>query len=195
MKVTAVIPTLGERPELGPLLAQLIREGIDTLTLGCPGENLHHLWNQGARLARDWRQAEAIAILNDDIALPPRAIAAMAEAMTAGGFACVGVDPRASFGVPSEPQAIEVTGWAGRLMTEVTTWCFLVQATAWVDIDEQYEWWWGVGDLFTKIQKNGGRLGQVRGLGIQHVGSGTASRHPWTELAKIRDARRWETSH
>jgi hypothetical protein len=71
----------------------------------------------------------------------------------------------------------------------------LVAADAWQDIDEAYEWWWGVSDLFVKIQEHGGRLGYVQGLGIEHVGSGTAKNHPWTEAAKLRDAKRWRETH
>lgn len=194
-KLAAVVPTLGERPELAPLIAQLVREKVDVITLGLPGENLHHIWNKGAALAKDWRQASAIAILNDDIRLPAGTLAAMHRAMQADNFACVGVDPSAPFGVPIEPHANPVTGGVERLMQGVTTWCFLVAASAWQDIDEQYEWWWGVGDLFVKIQAAGGKLGYVPGLGIEHVGSGTAQNHPWTEAAKQRDAKRWREAH
>lgn len=194
-KLTAVIPTLGERPELTNLTRQLISEGVDTLVLGLPGENLHHIWNQGAHLARDWRRADAIAILNDDIKLPAKALQTMYTAMVQGDFACVGVDPKAAFGLPQNVAAQEITGGVERLMEGVTTWCFLVKASAWQDIDEQYEWWWGVGDLFVKVQAQGGRLGCVSGLGIEHIGSGTAKNHLWTEAAKVRDAKRWRESH
>lgn len=195
MKLAAVIPTLGERPELLPLMAQLVREDVDVITLGLPGENLHHMWNKGAALAKSWRKADAVAILNDDIRLPAGTLAAMYRAMHDGGFACVGVDQKAPFGVAAELRVDLVSGGVERLMEGVTTWCFLVAAEAWHDIDEQYEWWWGVGDLFVKIQQGGGRLGCVRGIGIEHVGSGTAKNHPWTEAAKMRDAKRWRESH
>ncbi len=195
VKIAAVIPTLGERAELLPLMAQLISEHVDVITLGLPGENLHHMWNKGAALARDWRNADAIAILNDDIRLPFGALAAMYTAMRKGDFACVGVDPQAPFGTPQGPQASIITGGVERLMQGVSTWCFLVAANAWQDIDEDYEWWWGVGDLFVKIAQHGGRLGYVPGLGIEHVGSGTAKNHPWTEAAKLRDAKRWREAH
>ncbi len=195
MKLAAVIPTLGRRPELAPLMTQLISEGVDVVTLGLPGENLHHIWNQGAQLAREWRKADAVAILNDDIRLPAGTITAMYTAMEAGSFACVGVDQKAPFGVPETPAASIITGGVERLMQGVTTWCFLVKADAWQDIDEQYEWWWGVGDLFVKIQQHGGRLGYIPGLGIEHIGSGTAKDFPWTEAAKARDAKRWRETH
>lgn len=196
MKLSAVIPTLGERPELAALTRQLISEDVDVLVLGFPGENIHHIWNQGAHLAREWRHADAVAILNDDIVLPARTLHIMYEAMIAGGFACVGVDQKASFGLPKdEIEVQEITGGVERLMLGVTTWCFLVDMNAWHDIDEEYEWWWGVGDLFIKIQQAGGRLGEVKGLGIEHVGSGTATHHLWTEAAKLRDAKRWRDTH
>lgn len=196
MKLAAVIPTLGERPELAALTRQLTSEEVDLLVFGFAGENIHHIWNQGAHLARDWRRADAVAILNDDIVLPARTLHIMYEAMIAGGFACVGVDQKASFGLPKDGVEVrEITGGVERLMLGVTTWCFLVDSKAWQDIDEQYEWWWGVGDLFVKIQQAGGRLGEVKGLGIKHVGSGTASHHLWTEAAKLRDAKRWREAH
>jgi len=196
MKLTAVIPTLGERPELAPLTRQLIGEGVDVLVFGCPDENIHRIWNQGAQQARDWRQADAVAILNDDIRLPPRTLHTMYQVMIANGFDCIGIDQKAPFGLAdSTPDIQEITGSVERLMLGVTTWCFLININAWQDIDEQYEWWWGVGDLFVKIQQSGGRLGYVKGLGIEHIGSGTARNHPWTEEAKMRDAKRWREAH
>jgi hypothetical protein len=195
MKIVAVIPTLGRRPELVKLTKQLITENVDTLVLGCPGENLHHLWNRGAQMARDWRHADYIAILNDDIVLPPTTLAYIAQTMQDASLACAGVDPEAPFGIAQDAKAMSVTGSVERLMLHVTTWCFVVKASDWHNIDEQYEWWWGVGDLFVKIQQAGGRLGQIKGLGISHVGSGTAKDFPWTEAAKLRDATRWRKAH
>ena len=195
MKIAAVIPTLGERPELADLTKQLIDEKVDLITFGLPGENLHRIWNQGAHMARDWRHADAVAILNDDLRLPPGALTTMAEHMTSNDFACVGVDSNALFGIASDTHVEEITGSGERLMEGVTTWCFMVRADAWQDIDEQYEWWYGVGDLFEKIQSAGGKLGRVVGLGIEHAQSGTARNHPWTEAAKVRDAKRWRESH
>lgn len=195
MKIAAVIPTLGERVELQPLIKQLVAEGVDVLSFGLPGENLHHIWNEGVHLARDWRKAEAIAILNDDIRLPRNTLAVMYEVMRASGAACIGVDRRAPFGLPKSPTINFTSGSVERLMEQVTTWCFMVRADAWQDIDERYQWWWGVGDLFVKIQDAGGKLGQVDGLGIEHVGSGTAKNHHWTKAAQLRDAKLWRSLH
>lgn len=195
MKIAAVIPTLGHRPELPGLIKQLIAEDVDTLTLGWPGENLHHIWNQGAHMARDGRKASYIAILNDDIILPPGTLDYIAQAMSGADLACAGVDPKAPFGIASDAKAVPVTGSVERLMLHVTTWCFVVKASAWQDIDEGYEWWWGVGDLFVKIKEAGGRLGQIQGLGITHIGAGTTKNFPWVEAAKIRDAERWRKAH
>ena len=195
MSIAAVIPTLGERPELQLLMGQLIKEKVNLNILAWPEtKNIHVIWNHGAQLARE-QGSDYIAILNDDIALPPRTLTMMQRLMDEQDFACIGVDPRADFGLPAEPVVIEVTGDVGVLMTQITTWCFMVRADRWQNIDEDYEWWWGVGDLFVKIAESGGRLGQIRGLGILHAGSGTAKHHPWTEAAKRRDKLRWERNH
>lgn len=194
MKLAAVIPTLGERPELGPLVTQLAQEGIDTLLLADPKQNLYAKWNQGAAWAAGLK-ADAVAILNDDIVLPPDTLATMYDMMIKHDFACVGVDHRAKFGIADKLDMWEITGWVGQLMLEITGWCFMVRAGRWQQIDEGYEWWWGNGDLFVKIAEAGGRLGQIKGLGITHVNEGTARNHPWTEAAKKRDALRWKKLH
>jgi len=195
VKIAAVIPTLGERPELMQLTTQLVADGVDMITLGRPHEhNIHTTWNAGAHLALGWK-ADYIAILNDDIKLPARTLATLQTAMHTYDYACAGVDPTAKFGLPANPRITPVTGNVGDLMVGVTTWCFMVRASAWVDIDEQYKWWYGVGDLFTKIIGNGGRLGRVTDLGIIHVGSATAARHPWTQEAKRQDGQRWRELH
>lgn len=195
MKIAAIIPTLGERPELMPLISQLVHEGIEVITLARPDvHNIHTIWNEGVRLAQSW-QAEYLAILNDDIKLPEGTLAAMRHAMESGGYACVGVDPGAKFGIADDHRVTPVTGTVGDLMTGVTTWCFMVRAQSWVDIDERYQWWWGVGDLFTKIVAAGGTVGRIEGLGIIHIGSGTAQKHHWTQEAKRADGRLWRETH
>lgn len=195
MKIVAIIPTLGERPELQPLRKQLESEGVETIIINRPEiRNIHILWNDGAHQALT-READYLAILNDDITLPDATLTSLQTAMTAQDFACAGVDPNAPFGLPAELKIKETTGEVGELMIGVTTWCFMVKASAWVDIDERYQWWWGVGDLFTNIQACGGKLGQLCGLGIRHVGSGTASKHQWTEIAKHQDSKLWRELH
>lgn len=195
MKIAAVIPTLGERPELQPLVAQLAKEGVAIITLTRPEvHNIHTLWNEGVQLAKKWG-ADYIALLNDDISLPPNTLTTMGTAMKEQDLACAGVDPKAKFGIAKDSSIKEVSGRIGDVMAQITTWCFMVKANAWVDIDEAYQWWWGVGDLFEKIMKDGGRLGQMSGIGILHIGSGTAHNHHWTQAAKRADERHWRETH
>ena len=196
MSITAIIPTLGERPELQPLIAVLVKDRVDVTVLARPEtKNIHVIWNRGVKMARE-QGADYIAILNDDLVLPRQTLTLMQRLMKEHDYACIGVDPRADFGLPSgTPTVKEVVGDVGILMTEVTTWCFMVKADQWQEIDEGYEWWWGVGDLFTKIVAEGGRLGQATGLGITHIGSGTAKQHPWTQAAIRRDQLRWRRNH
>ena len=194
MKLVAVIPTLGERPELAPLIAQLVKEDIAVQVMARPGERLYALWNEGAAWA-ETQKADALAILNDDIKLPPKTLKTMYEQMMTDEFDCVGVDPKAKFGINDKLETIEITGWVGKLMEEVTGWCFMVKKGKWQTIDEGYEWWWGNGDLFDKITKAGGKLGQIKGLGIEHANEGTARNHIWTQAAKVRDASRWRKLH
>lgn len=194
MKLAAVIPTLGERPELAKLIEQLAKENVQTIIYARPGENLYKLWNEGARWAKQ-QKTDAVAILNDDIELPPKTLKTMYEQMIAGNFDCVGVDLRAEFGIAEKLETVEVKGWVGKLMEEVTGWCFMVKKGKWKEIDEGYEWWWGNGDLFYKIGEAGGRLGQIKGLGIKHANEGTARNHAWTRAAKVRDAARWRKLH
>lgn len=102
MKIVAVIPTLGERPELQPLIAQLAKEGVEVITLTRPGvHNIHKLWNEGARIAKQWR-ADYVAILNDDLILPPNTLVTIQTAMENQNFVCVGVDPVAKFGIAKD---------------------------------------------------------------------------------------------
>ena len=170
--IVAIIPTLGDRPELQPLVSQLSREKIDSLIICRPEiKNLHIIWNQGANTAISWG-AKYIAIMNDDIKIPVGSLKSMKAAMEKQDFACIGVQ-----------------------MTMVTTWFFLLNAKYWQDIDEDYLWWYGVGDLFEKVVNQGGRLGQATGLGIIHVGSGTARNYLWTEDAKLQDAKTWQEKH
>jgi len=193
--IVAIIPTLGDRLELQPLVSQLSREKIDSLVICRPEiNNLHIIWNQGANTAISWG-AKYIAIMNDDIKIPVGSLKSMKAAMEKQDFACIGVDPHAGFGLPTKIEIKEVKGNVGVQMTMVTTWFFLLNAKYWQDIDEDYLWWYGVGDLFEKVVNQGGRLGQATGLGIIHVGSGTARNYLWTEDAKLQDAKTWQEKH
>jgi hypothetical protein len=197
VSIAAVIPSLGERPELAELFRGLISEHINVAILGRPDEhNIHTIWNQGVKWVQEW-DCEAIAILNDDIKLPANTLNTMLQQMKAGGFACVGVDPdpKTAFGILENIKTIEISGDGATLMTGITTWCFMVMSSAWVNIDEGYKWWFGVGDLFEKIAKSGGRLGQINGLGINHVGSGTAQKNDWTNKAVSEDRKLWRENH
>ncbi len=152
------------------------------------------MWNQGAAWAKS-RGADAVAILNDDIRLPGGTISTMYHHLQTNNFDCVGVDPRAKFGFAEDLESIEISGHVAKLMTEITGWCFMVKTASWQTIDEEYKWWWGNGDLFYKIAQAGGRLGQIKGLGIEHANEGTARNHAWTQHAKKQDALRWKQLH
>ena len=195
-KITAIIPSIGRREEIFPLLKNLSDDGIEVLTITRPEvRNIHKLWNLGARIAIEEFDADYLAILNDDIRLPDKSISTIVRTMIENDIDCMGVDPRARFGIGDKLDITYVDNDVAELMLEITTWCFVVKASSWVEIDEEYQWWWGVGDLFIKIRDNGGKLAQLVGLGIYHLGSGSANNALWTKKAIQEDGILWRKKH
>ena len=80
--ICAVIPTRYDPPQLEPLLEVLRGDGVHVILQRSEdfGHELHRMWNDGVRQAKEWG-CSTVAILNDDIVMLPGTLALMEKAL------------------------------------------------------------------------------------------------------------------
>jgi glycosyltransferase involved in cell wall biosynthesis len=170
-----------------------------------PGRSIYEMWNHGfydaARGSRN--RPTYVLVSNNDIELPPRALAALKAPLA--------VDPLAwasypDYDAPDAPWAAWApTGW--RETTGVYGdggmfgACFMLAAhrIPWRPLvtDLTYEWWYGDNHLAAEIEQHGGKQVRVGGLPVRHVNEATASKLDESVLygMKYRDRHRWVTRY
>jgi hypothetical protein len=210
---TVAIPSLGETELLWPLLELLQRDaaveriwvldngmGRDACDRLCRGGltskveriDAHHLtiyemWNLAALALKTRCRVANLALLNDDVALPPDAVSVLAEHLRAEEWSLLCPDWRRPLAGGVDLGAVEQVHGTYR-HDGICGWCFVVRLEAWPGIDERYQWWFGDDHLVFELDRRGGRCGRLTGLPIDHAMSTTAVHHSWTEEAKVQDA-------
>ncbi len=144
-----------------------------------PNARLYAMWNEMVfRASQD--ENTSLAILNNDIRLPPLGLRTMQQAMRGFDLAFIdrNHDVEAS---PIEPRIVPAD-WPQR-----TGWAFMMRAAYWRNqpyaVDPGLRIWWGDDDLARRAQMRGGRLCIVEGIGCFHAESQTA--YPNDKLADI----------
>jgi GT2 family glycosyltransferase len=174
------------------------------------GRGIHETWNSVIREHGD--EPTNVAILNSDIRLPPDGVRTLCEVMRAGGYQFAAVDATRpalysqhhrwwhpdlhALTEPVAPHAVPL------LETDVIGWAFVVAAEFWRDelyaVHPRLEWWYGDDDLMRRLYARGGRACTVRGVGCDHLGSGSdASNHDKAEKIardQARFAELWPTT-
>jgi glycosyltransferase involved in cell wall biosynthesis len=157
---------------------------------------LYQMWNHMIKSANELFESCNLAILNNDIRIPPFAIRDLSTKMREGDFVIAAVDPTRtglySYSIeywdssralprPIEPYCQEL-GPGDRV-----GWAFVVAAEFWKGqpyaIDERYRIWYGDDDLYRRAMSRGGRACIVRGIGSDHAESQTE--YPANKVADI----------
>lgn len=151
---------------------------------GMSGVPLYHMWNDMIqRAATDYETCD-IAILNNDIRLPPYAIRDMSILMRENDFQIAAVDPTRtglytySIGWWSPQRALPepIQPYCeGQLMGFRIGWAFVVAAEFWRDqpyaVHPDFQIYYGDDDLYRRAVDRGGRACVVRGIGSDHAES------------------------
>lgn len=128
--------------------------------------NLSRLWNIGLDWAHEQAAGEkyAVAVLNDDLVLPPGFLDTMVEAMDRTGAVIAypdqfgrGSDWHNTVQGPIEPRNNRLTGYA-----------FVLSGQAGLRADERFRWWYGDDDLEWQAQAIGGTV-LVGGVTVEHL--------------------------
>lgn len=190
MKLYAVIPTRDRHDTLLAMVEKLLDDQVETIVVDNgstppisfihPGvhlirdeqqpPNLSRLWNLGLREAtRDFHRWElqqpdyAVAVLNDDLILPPRFVQTLAEAMQRYHAAAAYPDQH-GWGA----DALHTTPGPVDLRSRMCGYAFLLRGAARLYADETLQWWYGDDDLDWRARQAGGSL-LVAGTAVQHL--------------------------
>lgn len=152
-----------------------------------PKLTVYQMWNRMIQHANKRFDECNLAILNNDIRLPPFAIRDMSKKMREGGYVIAGVDPTRT-GLYS--YSIEYWDKSRALPRPIVPYCeelqpgdrigwaFVTAAEFWKDeayaIDPRYKIWYGDDDLYRRAMSLGGKTCIVRGIGSDHAESQTS---------------------
>jgi hypothetical protein len=188
--IAAVIPTRYHPPELDYLLRVLEEDGIQVHLLESQDfdHRIYAMWNAGVAAAKG---ADHIAILNDDVTIPPGALRFMADVLD--DYADIGVvypDVNADWDFPIFRGIERTTGtWGAGGMTGFA---FMFRASLDIEFDEAYSWWYGDDAFEEDVRDTGLAVARVTGVPIRHVpGRSAAKRDDLGPLIEA-DRARWD---
>lgn len=192
--IAAVVPTRYRPPELAALLRVLAGDGVEALVLDSEehGHRIHAMWNAGTGMARAMG-ASHVAVLNDDVELPPGALPAMAAALDSRpDVGAVYPDDTAPWAPRRALSLVPTEGtWGAGGMTGF---CFMFRAADPLPpFDEGYHWWYGDDAFEASVRAAGMLVCRVSGLPVRHSPGRSAARD-WDRLGPLAaaDRARWE---
>jgi hypothetical protein len=204
--VTYAVVLTHDRPELAiPLIQSLITDGVRPIVVDngdvpipeLPGSwsihvpmqppNISALWNLGLDVAADIASVTHtpqydIAVLNDDLIVPPGSIQQLGLSMRAYGTDAAFPDVHGGV----VPQA---TVWRSsaycpiNLFHRMAGFCFVLRGEARVRADEQFQFWYGDDDLDWRLRAGNGTVQVPLRDEIKHLRPNESAARP--ELAKI----------
>lgn len=129
--------------------------------------NLSKLWNDGLdeadRLATGPYE---VAVLNDDLRVPPGTLEMLAEALRLYDAAAAFPDV---FG-ELRPGQVDILHEAKphNLFHRMTGYCFMLKGELGLRLDERFRWWYGDDDLEWRAAQHGG-VARVGGVTVEHL--------------------------
>jgi GT2 family glycosyltransferase len=154
------------------------------------GVGFYAMWNHA--IDRAAISTERVAILNDDILIPELMITHLEHALVRHHLTLVCPDYHRTLDEPRIPYRVERVQGTYR-HGGVTGSAFLLDAVRAPLIDERFRIWYGDDDLVWKIHQEGGSIGILRGLPLDHLGSVTVNSVPWLPEAIRDDVALWES--
>lgn len=185
MEYWAVIPS-GKRSEmLGNLVTQLLADDVNVVvvdtgydpplesSLGVTvlqdrelPKNISRWWNVGMQYAHDNHEHEqyAIAVLNDDLRLPPQFVRRLARRMWERNAACAYPNQHGNGG----PDLLYRVPGRIDLAQRIVGYAFVLDGQRKIFADERLSWWYGDDDIDWIARSHGGSL-LVGDLKVQHL--------------------------
>jgi hypothetical protein len=159
------------------IIRQAVKYGSIVPEFNYP-ETIYGSWNRAIRKATELE--EYVAILNDDLILPPGSLAA-AQAVVPG-WGLVGLNyfepdrtPDMNAPVREVHGTYRTTGFGG--------FAFVLPPHS-PEVDSRFQWWCGDDDLAERVKATGRKLGVATGAPVAHPApSTTGNQMPWVPAA------------
>lgn len=184
-----------EVPDL--VYEQAIRQSDELLVefvsiMHTPELTIYQEWNKAVRWARELDAY--LLLVTDDVELLPETPLELALALEARpDYGLISADTQG--GLRHQPRDVFLTSHQRGNRYEFATWCFMVETTAWQDVDERYRIWYGDDDLIWKVNESGWKVGALRGESVVHHTSTTSHQVPWVGEAARLDGELWASLH
>jgi GT2 family glycosyltransferase len=152
------------------------------------GWPLHAMWAHGIAEARRRSPVCNVAVLNNDLRVPPGTLGQLARALRAHPDIALAY-PNVH-GLDLEPGQAQIT--EGRSMAGF---CFMLRGESALDVDQQFGWWYGDSDLEAQARALGKHVVTVGGTAVEHLepnGSTTGERLGEARLDEKAFAAKWD---
>lgn len=163
--------------------------------LKAPGKTIYEMWNYAWDIIRTSRSDYGdfnIAFLNDDIELPPHALALMKRFLRSDrSLAAIYPDVEASWidyisGWYNKKYWIEYGKGTSAFNGGLVGYCFMVPGELdEIRFDENLKLYWGDDDFVKKAHNLGLNIGKIVGVPIKHIGSATIKKMDPNERYEI----------
>ena len=154
--------------------------------------NLSHAWNLGLERVYDIAtradlETWDVAVLNDDLVLPPKWLSTLSAAMRETRSVLAHVDTTRQHG---EPIVNRIPGPVD-LRTRISGWAFLMRGETHMRFDESLAWWYGDDDIDWRARQLGGVM-RVPYQQVVHLDAdGSTNRSPELTAQAGRDRDRF----
>lgn len=197
MNLWAVIPSI-DRPEmLGNLCQQLGKDGVRLVIIDTgyktllPKEvydwnaivigdvrqppNISRWWNKGLDYIKviEGGDEHVVAILNDDISIPPNFVQELATAVLCDDNAAAFPDQHSYF-LGQKNWLKHTKAEPVSLYTRLCGYAFALRGSAGLRADETLQWWYGDDDLDWRAREAGGSI-LVGGLKVEHLAANSTT--------------------
>ena len=159
-KVNVVVIDTGYSPPFHTL-----RSGVEWIRDDAEPQNISRWWNTGIDHVKsiEGSNEHVVAILNDDLVIPPKFVQQLATGIKETGAAAAYPDQH---GFKSN----HLHTFAGpiSLYRRMTGYAFALRGSADIRADETLQWWYGDDDIDWRARQLGGSL-LVGGVSVQHL--------------------------
>jgi hypothetical protein len=138
-----------------------------------PHAAIHGMWNEGLRAARDAAAGAAhnVAVLNNDLEVPPRFLTDLARGLREADDAWIAYPNWEGLDI-APGVAMRVRQAANQ---HLSGWAFMMRGEVGLEFDEQFEWWYGDTDIQRQVEAAGQGVVCVGGVTCVHLESGRST--------------------
>lgn len=150
---------------------------IPVSILGAEDQTIYQMWNRSWKIAKTYYQFPNLFIVNDDVAMIPNTVTALATILRSTpdlGVICPNYTRPLSDGIGNNDiEYVTITHGQGGL----AGFAFMLRAELDIQyIDEKFSWWYGDDDFLKQVNLAGYKAAMAKQIPIYHVGARSSSK-------------------